>query len=138
MTTPLSDFGDLPLGNFSEAFDLAIVRADADGLVATWQATPKLHQPYGIVHGGAHATIVETLGSIASAIWLASRGPGKVVGVNNNTDFFRAVSEGTMHSVCTPLHRGRSQQLWLVETRDDEGRMVARGQLRVQNLYPEA
>ena len=61
----------------------------------------------------------------------------KVVGVNNNTDFFRAVREGAMTSTATPLHRGRSQQLWLVETYADvDGSLSARGQVRLQNLYP--
>jgi 1,4-dihydroxy-2-naphthoyl-CoA hydrolase len=69
-------------------------------------------------------------------VWLGDK--GKVVGVNNNTDFFRAVAEGDLESRATPLHRGRSQQLWVVETRDAEDRLVARGQVRLQNLYPNA
>jgi 1,4-dihydroxy-2-naphthoyl-CoA hydrolase len=80
--------------------------------------------------------VVETLASVGAATWLGER--GKVVGVNNNTDFFRAVTTGEMSSVATPLHRGRSQQLWLVETKDATGRLVARGQVRLQNLYPES
>lgn len=104
-------------------------------MTARWEATPPLHQPYGIVHGGVHCTVVETLGSIAGALWFGDR--GKVVGVSNSTDFYRAVSSGTLVSTCTPLHRGRSQQVWIVETRDEQDRLVARGQLRVQNLAGE-
>ncbi len=59
---------------------------------------------------------------------------GKVVGVNNSTDFYRAVREGDLTSTALPVHRGRSQQVWVVETLDAEGRMVARGQVRLQNL----
>ncbi|GAA4729910.1 hypothetical protein GCM10023350_11440 [Nocardioides endophyticus] len=60
------------------------------------------------------------------------------MGVNNNTDFFRGVGEGAMTSTATPVHRGRSQQVWLVETfGDEDGRLVARGQVRIHNLYPE-
>ena len=125
----------MPLGAYGDALGLTFERMDEDGIVATWEATPALHQPYGIVHGGVHATVVETLGSISGALWLGAK--GKVVGVNNNTDFFRAVSEGTLRSVSTPLHRGRSQQVWIIETTDDQGRLVSRGQLRLQNLYPD-
>ena len=57
--------------------------------------------------------------------------------MNNNTDFYRAVREGRMTSTATPLHRGRLQQVWVVETEDPEGRTVARGQVRLQNLYPQ-
>jgi uncharacterized protein (TIGR00369 family) len=65
-------------------------------------------------------------------LWLGER--GRVVGVSNSTDFYRAVSEGDLSSVGRPIHRGRSQQVWVVETRDDQDRLVARGQVRLQNL----
>jgi 1,4-dihydroxy-2-naphthoyl-CoA hydrolase len=111
---------------------LEITEASGDRVVARWTASEKHHQPYGIVHGGVHASVVETLGSIGAAVWFGDR--GKCVGVSNSTDFYRAVSEGELSSVATPIHQGRSQQVWLVETHDAEGRLVSRGQLRVQNL----
>ncbi|MGN6251535.1 MAG: PaaI family thioesterase [Marmoricola sp.] len=127
----------LPSGPFVEHLGLRLTEATPDRVRATWTADTRHHQPYGIVHGGVHCSVVETLASVAAAVWLESAGPGeggKVVGVNNNTDFFRAVSEGDLDSVATPVHRGRSQQVWLVETRDEQGRLVARGQVRIQNL----
>jgi uncharacterized protein (TIGR00369 family) len=120
------------LGPFGDYLGLEIKTADGDEVIATWTAEPRMHQPYGIVHGGIHCAVVETLASIGAALWYADR--GKVVGVSNSTDFFRAVSEGALRSVARPLHRGRSQQVWLVETEDDRGRVVARGQVRLQNL----
>jgi 1,4-dihydroxy-2-naphthoyl-CoA hydrolase len=72
------------------------------------------------------------LASMGAALWFGDR--GNVVGVNNNTDFYRAVSEGLLTSTAKPLHQGRSQQVWLVETEDEAGRVVARGQVRLQNL----
>jgi uncharacterized protein (TIGR00369 family) len=124
------------LGQFVRHLGLEIADVSPDEVRGTWEAAPHLHQPYGIVHGGAHCSVVETLASVGAATWLGDR--GKVVGVNNNTDFFRAVTTGELSSVATPLHRGRSQQLWLVETSDAAGRLVARGQVRLQNLYPES
>ena len=103
-----------------------------DGATMTVPITPALHQPYGIVHGGVYCTIAETLASVAGAIWFGDR--GKVVGVSNHTNFLRATRAGTLHAVATPIHRGRSQQLWLVEIADDEGRAVARGEVRLANL----
>jgi uncharacterized protein (TIGR00369 family) len=111
---------------------LEITEARGDRVVARWTAGEKHHQPFGIVHGGVHASVVETLGSIGATVWFGDR--GRCVGVSNTTDFYRAVAEGEMSSVGTPVHQGRSQQVWLVETHDDEGRLVARGQLRIQNL----
>lgn len=122
------------LGNFAEYLGLTLTRADGDGVVATWRVRPELHQPYGILHGGIHCSVIETLASIGGALWIADR--GRVVGVNNNTDFYRAVSEGELTSTATPVHRGRSQQVWDVLTTDADGRMVARGSVRLQNLDP--
>ena len=122
-------------GNFVDHLGIDMTEVTGDRVVAHWTAQPKHHQPYGIVHGGVHCSVVETLASVGAATWLGDK--GQVVGVNNNTDFFRAVSEGDLVSTATPLHRGRSQQLWVVETLDVEGRIIARGQVRLQNLYPK-
>lgn len=114
------------------AMDLTFDRMDGDGIDASWSAGPESHQPYGIVHGGVHCMVVEGLCSMAAALWLGDE--GRVVGVSNATDFYRAVSDGRLTSVCRPVHRGRSQQVWTVETSDADGRLVARGQVRLQNL----
>ncbi|MET3859900.1 1,4-dihydroxy-2-naphthoyl-CoA hydrolase [Dietzia sp. 2505] len=103
-----------------------------DRVVVSVEVAPHLHQPYGIVHGGVYCAIAEEVASVAGAVWLG--GEGKVVGVNNSTDFLRAVTEGTLTATGTPVHRGRSQQLWRVEIADDEGRLVAVGQVRLANL----
>ncbi|MBB1034052.1 PaaI family thioesterase [Dietzia sp. CQ4] len=103
-----------------------------DRVVVSVDIAPHLHQPYGIVHGGVYCAIAEEVASVAGAVWLG--GEGKVVGVNNSTDFLRAVTEGTLTATGTPVHRGRSQQLWRVEITDDEGRLAAVGQVRLANL----
>lgn len=117
---------------FLEFIGLEITEASGDRMVASWPVTSQLHQPDGIVHGGVHASVIETLASYGAALWLGDR--GKVVGVHNGTDFFRAVTEGTLTAVAEPLHRGRSQQVWIVTIRDETDRLVARGQVRLQNL----
>ena len=122
-------------GEFVRHLGLEFAEVTADRVVGSWEAGPKHHQPYGIVHGGVHCSVVETLASVGAATWLGDR--GQVVGVNNNTDFYRAAREGTMTSTATPIHRGRMQQVWVVETLDDDGRVIARGQVRLQNLYPQ-
>jgi 1,4-dihydroxy-2-naphthoyl-CoA hydrolase len=121
-------------GPFTDYLGVEFEEVTGDRVVATWEATPALHQPYGIVHGGAHAGVVETLASVGAGTWLGDK--GQVVGVNNSTDFYRAVSEGRLTSTAVPVHRGRSQQVWIVETVDTDGRLVARGQVRLQNLTP--
>ena len=114
------------------SMDVTFERMDRDGIDASWSAGPESHQPYGIVHGGVHCMVVEGLCSMAAALWLGDE--GRVVGVNNSTDFYRAVSAGRLSSVVRPVHRGRSQQVWTVETTGPDGKLVARGQVRLQNL----
>ena len=120
------------LGPFAKGLGLQIDGATGEEVTAHWFVTPGLHQPYGILHGGVHCSVVETLASLAAALWLGER--GKVVGVSNSTDFFRAATDGELRSSARPIHRGRSQQVWVVETIDEQGRLIARGQVRLQNL----
>lgn len=107
-----------------------------DRAVLTWTVGPQHHQPFGLVHGGVHCAAVETAASLGAAAWLGDR--GHVVGVSNQTDFLRGVREGDLTATATPVHRGRLQQLWLVEITDATGRLVARGQVRLQNLPPQS
>ncbi|MER7459344.1 PaaI family thioesterase [Micromonospora sp. NPDC126480] len=119
-------------GGFVALLGLKFDEAGADRVVIRWQVRPELHQPFGIQHGGVYCSVVETAASVGGALWLGDR--GQVVGVSNQTDFLRAVREGELTAVGTPVHRGRSQQLWQVEITDADDRLVARGQVRLQNL----
>jgi uncharacterized protein (TIGR00369 family) len=119
-------------GAVGEAIGLVVEEMSGDGVRVRWTVDPSVHQPAGILHGGIHAWIVETVASLAAAAWFGDQ--GQVVGVSNQTDFYRAVRDGGLTSTGTPVHRGRSQQVWTVETRDDGDRLVARGQVRLQNL----
>ena len=93
-------------------------------------------QPYGIVHGGVWCAVVESLASVAAALQVADTGRF-VVGVSNATDFLRSHREGRIDAVATPIHVGRSQQLWqVVLARADDARPVARGQVRLANIDP--
>lgn len=117
---------------FTELMGLYIEELSADRVQAKLEITPAHHQPFGIVHGGVYCAMVETVASIGAGIWFGDR--GTVVGVSNQTDFLKALHTGTVTATATPIHRGRSQQLWLVEITDDEKRLIARGQVRLQNL----
>ncbi|TDC28797.1 PaaI family thioesterase [Micromonospora sp. 15K316] len=125
-----------PTGGFVDLLGLKIDEASGDRVVIRWQVRPELHQPFGIQHGGVYCSVVETAASVGASLWLADR--GTVVGVSNQTDFLRAVRDGELTAVGTPIHRGRSQQLWQVEITDDAERLIARGQVRLQNLAPAA
>jgi 1,4-dihydroxy-2-naphthoyl-CoA hydrolase len=127
---------DLSQG-FDNVIGLKFVELSPDGGRAQLTITDTLLQPWGIVHGGVYCAIVESLASVSAHVWLSEHGGGTVVGVNNNTDFLRAIGSGTVTAVSTPIHRGRRQQLWLITITDENDKLVARGQVRLQNLPPE-
>jgi len=94
-------------------------------------------QPYGIVHGGVWCAVVESLASVAAALQVASSGR-YVVGVSNSTDFLRSHREGRVDALATPVHVGRTQQLWQVLlSRASDGKPVARGQVRLAAIDPD-
>lgn len=127
---------ELPPLMLHDVLGLALTEVGPDRVVITWTVAEQNLQPYGLAHGGMHCLVNESAASIAGAAWLDA--DGSCVGVNNNTDFLRAARSGDeLTATATPLHRGRSQQLWQVETRDARDRLVARGQVRLQNLPPQ-
>ena len=109
-----------------------LLEATPDRVVLEWTVTADHHQPYGIVHGGVHCAAVESSASIGAALWFGQR--GKVVGVSNRTDFLHAATDGVLRATATPIDRSETMQLWLVEIRDETERLVARGEVRLQNL----
>ena len=124
---------------FDQELGLQFTELTPDRARAQLEVTPKLLQPMGLVHGGVYCSMIESMASVAAFTWLNSRGnanSGNVVGVNNNTDFLRSISSGMVYGTAEPIHRGRLQQLWLVTITDDSERVVARGQVRLQNLPP--
>ncbi len=128
----MSTTADPLRGGFNETLGLNFEEVTPDRVVVGLDVSPALLQPYGIVHGGVWCSVVETAASVGAAQWYGER--GRVVGVANHTNFVRAIGEGRVTGVATPVHRGRTQQLWLVEIRDRDGRLVARGEVRIQNL----
>jgi 1,4-dihydroxy-2-naphthoyl-CoA hydrolase len=125
-----------PLPGLDGVLGLELVSADGDRVTARLPVAPHLHQPYGIVHGGVYCSVVETTASIGGALWFGDQ--GHVVGVANSTNFLRSVREGELAVEATPVHRGRTQQLWQVTVTDDRDRLVARGEVRLANIRPEA
>jgi 1,4-dihydroxy-2-naphthoyl-CoA hydrolase len=124
--------GAFSYDGFDKHLGLEIVSATEDEVVGRMEVKPELLQPYGLLHGGVLCSVVETLGSVAGSVWYGDR--GNVVGTSNHTNFLRAVREGVLTGTATPIHRGRTQQLWTVDVRDEQGRLVAKGELRVANL----
>jgi len=99
-------------------------------LVTGWiELGPEHHQPWGLVHGGVYMAAVGA-SAAAQELGLAA------VGVNNNTNFLRSKTSGRVDVVARPVQQGRTQQLWEVRITDTDDRLVAVGQVRLQNVSP--
>src|SRR5215470_6074626 len=132
---PERSFPWQPLAGWDQALGLRIVSASRDEVVAEYDVESRHHQPYGIVHGGMHCGAVETVCSTGAALDAMARGQS-VVGLENHTSFVRAVRSGTVRITARPITRGRRSQLWEAIARDDEGRIVSTGRVRLLCLEP--
>lgn len=97
-------------------------------------ADERHHQPWGLIHGGLYTSVIETFAT-TGAFEAVREGGQQAVGVANMTDFLRPHRSGRLQVVAVAIHQGRTQQLWQVELRrEPDGKLVARGQVRLQNI----
>lgn len=121
---------------WNAAMNLRFVRATLDEVVGELDIAPCHRQPYGIVHGGVHAGVIETLASVGAGLNAAARGQS-VVGLENHTSFIHAAREGTLRATARPITRGRRTQVWEGTVVDATGRTVATGRVRLICLEAE-
>ena len=113
------------------AMGLHFTVATADEVACELTIGPQHLQGYGIVHGGLHCGVIETLASVGAAMAAGPRGQA-VVGLENSTSFIRAVRAGAqLRAECKPITRGRKSQVWEGRILDDENRLVATGRVRL-------
>ena len=96
-------------------------------------AGPDHHTPWGMVHGGVYATAVESACSIGASAAMTGQGMF-AVGLSNHTDFVRAHTEGRLDVRAWPIHQGRTGQLWQCDVTREDGKLVAQGRVRLQNV----
>jgi 1,4-dihydroxy-2-naphthoyl-CoA hydrolase len=107
---------------------------DGKGVRGWIELDERHHTPWGVVHGGVYATAVESAASVGASAAVKERGQF-AVGVSNSTEFLRPMKEGRVDVIAEPVMQGRSQQLWqVIISRSEDGKEVARGQLRLQNV----
>jgi uncharacterized protein (TIGR00369 family) len=118
---------------FVAAMKFEVTEAGGSRVVGHVELGPDQHTPWGVVHGGVYCSVVESAASIGASRAVLEHGQF-AVGVNNNTDFLRAMTGGRVDVVAEPIQQGRTQQLWQVLLTREDGKLVARGQVRLQNV----
>ena len=115
-------------GTLLQLMGIVVTEAAPERVVATMPVKGNT-QPYGLLHGGASCVLAETLGSIGSALHGATVGKPAAVGVDINATHHRALREGTVTGVATPVHRGRTAVTYEIVVSDDAGRRVCTARL---------
>lgn len=107
-----------------ETLDIEFTEVGDDYLVARMPVTPKVHQPDGVLHGGATMALAESVGSLASYVFL-DRKDVFVRGIEISGNHLRSVRDGYVYAKATAIHKGRTTQLWEIKVTDQEGHLVS-------------
>ena len=111
---------------------IEFLEVGTDRLVGRMPVDARTRQPFGILHGGASVLLAETLGSVAASLTLP---PDRIaVGLDINANHIRSTRSGWVIGTCTPVHVGRTTQVWQIELRDDEGRLTCTSRLTMAVL----
>lgn len=110
-------------GGIHETLGIAFLESSPDRVVATMPVSPRVHQPFGLLHGGASVVLAESAASVGT--WLnCDPDTERAVGLEINANHVRAKRTGTLTAEALPLHRGRTTMVWDIRIRDEAGRLV--------------
>jgi len=139
MSQAAEDATALNTSELLQLVDAQFEEATPTRVSGTIAADERHHQPWGLIHGGLYTAAIETFATIGAFQAVKEEGR-QVVGVSNATDFLRSHRTGRLRVTGEPVHQGRSYQLWQVEIRtdDDVAKLIARGQVRLQNIDPRS
>ena len=120
-TKAINEFGKNTL---TDHLGMEITEVGADYLVGTMPVDHRTKQPLGLLHGGASVALAETLGSIGASLTLD---PAKqyAVGLEINTNHVKSAKKGLVTGKASPIHIGKSTQVWGIEIKNEEGQLVA-------------
>jgi uncharacterized protein (TIGR00369 family) len=102
---------------------IEVTEATKERVVARMPVGPKVHQPFGLLHGGASLSLAESVASIG-AYMNVDQATEIAVGIEINANHLRASRDGVVVATATPVHVGRRTQVWDVRIEDEEGKAV--------------
>lgn len=129
----MADLSLDPSGAFLREAGLVLETTTGTEVTGSIAAGPAHHTPWGVVHGGLYATAVETATSVGASLAVADDGMF-AVGLSNHTEFIRSHIDGLLRVRAWPIHQGRTGQLWQCDLTREDGKLVAQGRVRLQNV----
>ncbi|MEQ8927905.1 MAG: hotdog fold thioesterase [Fulvivirga sp.] len=116
-----------------ELLDIECIEVGDDYIKAKMPVDSRHHQPYGLLHGGASVVLAETLGSVAAHCSVDSTN-FYCVGLEVNANHIRSVRSGYVYGVTTPIHLGKSTQVWEIKITNEEGKLVCISRITIAIL----
>ncbi|MEM7383234.1 MAG: hotdog fold thioesterase [Bacteroidota bacterium] len=129
----LAELNATSQGNMVGFLGIEYTAIDADYLAAKMPVSQKTQQPIGWLHGGASVVLAETIGSMAANL-AVDRAQYYCVGLSIHANHMRRVTQGYVYAVATPLHTGKSTQVWQIKITDEQKQLVCASQLTVKVL----
>ena len=120
----LSVCNEICKGTLMETLDITYIDVGENFLLAKMPVTPKVHQPDGVLHGGASVALAESVGSAASYIFL-DRQKFFVRGIEIAANHVRSIKEGFVYAKASMIHKGRTTQLWEIKITDEDGNLIS-------------
>ncbi len=109
--------------NLGKTLNIKFTDVDDESLTAVMPVEPRVHQPYGILHGGASVALAETLGSCLSVLHVDMEKVAPV-GTNINSNHLRAIRTGTVTGKATFIRKGNTVHVSQIEIRDAKGHLI--------------
>jgi len=107
-----------------ETLKIEFVDVGVDFVTAKMPVNSAVHQPYGILHGGATAALAETVGSCASALFVDTK--TKIIkGIELSVNHLKSKKEGTVFGIAKPIHKGRTTHLWEIKVVDENEQLIS-------------
>lgn len=107
-----------------QTLEIDFIDVGDDFVTAKMPVNSKVHQPYGILHGGATAALAETVGSCASALFIDTK--TKIVkGIELSINHLKSKKDGVVFGVAKPIHKGRTTHLWEIKILDEEDNLIS-------------
>jgi uncharacterized protein (TIGR00369 family) len=107
-----------------ETLEIEFIDAGEDFLVAQMPVNPRIHQPMGLLHGGATVALAESVGSAASMLFVNPE-ESEIRGIEISANHLRSKKEGIVFGTAKIIHKGRSLHLWEIKITDEEGKLIS-------------
>src|SRR5690349_9230620 len=119
----VQDFQEYSRNTLAEHLGIQVTEVGPDYLCATMPVNPQTHQPMGILHGGASVALAETVGSLAANLCVDTE-KYICVGQEINANHLRPAASGLVTATARPFHIGARSQVWSIEIRNGDGKLV--------------